>query len=468
MTSEERTEAYKQKYEGMSEIATCGQHMTVIEYINSRDVTVQFDDGTIREHCSIKAFKARQIKHPNIDISEYRKIVRNNKKDIRVGEVSEDTDGHKLTCIGYSGANNCDVQFEDGLIVRHKKYLHFKNKHMKHPVKFNNTLIEELAYVSNGVWYYKCKNEEWPESKILSINELCPSMEIDITVEKPHTVKRNSIEGETLVAKNGHKMTVIKDYGAKNITVQFDDGAIIEHQRRDMFLKGYIRHPSKDPHPVGDRAMDKHIGEVYYDKNGRKMTIIEYFSNSNVSVKFDDGKIVDNKEYRTIKNGGCVYPADYTGRSITARNGLKCTVIADYGWSDITVQFEDGVIIHHITHQQFNERAIKHPNINAKSQRGKALRIGERKLMKNGLWCEIIDYNNASDVDFKFENGLIVKNRDYASFNEHRLGMPRRIGDVFIKKLAYRLDDKWFYYCQIDDEDDLSILSVDEMYKRIV
>ena len=56
---------------GESNIANNGQTMTIIEYRNSNDIDIQFEDGTIVKNKGYKDFKKRMIKNPN-----YKKKVR--------------------------------------------------------------------------------------------------------------------------------------------------------------------------------------------------------------------------------------------------------------------------------------------------------------------------------------------------------------------------------------------------------
>jgi hypothetical protein len=257
-------------------------------------------------------------------------------------------------------------------------------------------------------------------------------------------------------------MEIIADNGAKDITVKFDDGTIVYHQRRESFEKGYIRHPNDTKHKGRQKNPEKHIGETNTDVNGRIMTIIEYYSNSNVTLQYDDGKIIKDKEYRQFKRGIDMYPSDYTGRTVTARNGLKMTVIADRKWNDIDIQFEDGVIIEHCSHNQFDTRAIKHPNINARVKQIKEKRIGETRLLKNGLQGTIVGYENAKDLSIRFENGITVHHKCYSSFEKGTIKMPLQFGKIKLTQfICHTPDDKWLY--QVENDGKTDIMSIDEI-----
>ena len=443
--------------------ANNGQLMKIIEYRNCNDIDIEFEDKSIVKHKAYKQFKKGEIKNPKVAINTYTKQNRNVKK-YRKGEISYAKDGMKMMIDNYENAHNVNVKFEDGLIVLHKNYCNFKNGDIKHPKIFPNGIeIIEFAYRIKDEWYYRCRNDDWTEEKILPISEIAPE---PVMTSKNITERRviyGSVKNQTMKASNGMMMKCIEDNGSKDITVQFEDKAIAYHQRRESFLKGHIRHPNEKPHSVKN-AKEKHVGEVYYDKNGRKMTIVEFNSNSNVTIEYEDKTRLYNKEYRIIKKGADLYPKTRVGETKIARNGLKMTIIDDRVWNDVHIQFEDGEIVTGVTKQQFDSGAIKHPKYNGKSHKQAQERQGLKAIMKNGLEVEIIEYRNASDMDVKFENGLISLNRDWNSFRHKRMGMPHYVGNLFIKEFAYRLGEDWFYIVKSDDFDEDKIMSVKEMY----
>ena len=45
-------------------------------------------------------------------------------------------------------------------------------------------------------------------------------------------------------------------------------------------------------------------------------------------------------------------------------------------------------------------------------------RLGERKVMNNGMIAEIIRYGGWDDIDVKFEDGYVAQNKHYSSFKK--------------------------------------------------
>ena len=106
---------------------------------------------------------------------------------------------------------------------------------------------------------------------------------------------------ETILAGNGQKMTIIdyKKYG--DITVQFEDGTIVEHVRYGDFKLGNIANPK-----FSTRAhlhAQERINESRIANNGHTMTIIAYRNCHDIDIKFDNGKIVKHAGYNNFTRG---------------------------------------------------------------------------------------------------------------------------------------------------------------------
>ncbi|MGL5649886.1 MAG: hypothetical protein ACRDDY_18805, partial [Clostridium sp.] len=84
----------------------------------------------------------------------------------RVGEKSTSSNGETMTIINYKGANDIDVQFDDGTIIESKGYREFKNGNIKNPnfwkkevgKKFNKlTIVDyDLNRVNKKRWKCVC------------------------------------------------------------------------------------------------------------------------------------------------------------------------------------------------------------------------------------------------------------------------------------------------------------------------
>ena len=150
---------------GESRINIQGLHMTIVKWINDKDISVLFDDGTVVEHKRYSKFGAGCIQNPNV-----RKITD------RVGETNISTQGQLMTIIAYHNAYDIDIQFEDGTVVAHKRYPLFQRGYVTNP-NFGKNLespvqIEGRAYVYKGIFNYYCRCTKCGRKDIMTISEM--------------------------------------------------------------------------------------------------------------------------------------------------------------------------------------------------------------------------------------------------------------------------------------------------------
>ena len=179
----------------------------------------------------------------------------------RVGEQNRANNGQMMTIIEYRNYNDIDIMFDDNTIVKHIYYNNFKNGYVKNP---NNIVLA-------------------PQQKIKS--------KID----------------ETNVANNGLLMTIITYRNCKDIDVQFEDGVIVKHKSYGNFIKGKIKHPNIDT--TISKNKNSHIGESIKASNGQIMTIIDWIRCNNITVKFEDGTVVNNVQYSSFIQGRVKNPS---------------------------------------------------------------------------------------------------------------------------------------------------------------
>lgn len=114
----------------------------------------------------------------------------------RVGEKSKANNGMEMKIIGYRSSSDIDVQFEDGTIVKGKRYQQFKRGEIANPNVKKKTLRADRL-------------------------------------------------GNEITAKNGQKMKIIAYRSAYDVDVQFEDGTKVNNRSYANFEKGSIRNPNK-------------------------------------------------------------------------------------------------------------------------------------------------------------------------------------------------------------------------------
>lgn len=102
------------------------------------------------------------------------------------------------------------------------------------------------------------------------------------------------------------------------------------------------------------------------------------------------------------------------GKESTATNGLKMKIISYRSAQDIDIKFEDGTIVKNKRYQDFQKGTIKNPSVKNKSLM--ADRLGYVTTARNGMKMKIVGYRSANDIDVMFEDGYTVRNKSYANF----------------------------------------------------
>ena len=176
--------------------------------------------------------------------------------------------------------------------------------------------------------------------------------------------------GQIGVNNQGLKMTIIAYRGCDDIDVQFEDETIVENRRYGHFLKGTITNHNYKDSRIIDRTSETNI-----NNQGLKMIIIAYRGANDIDVQFEDGTIVENKQYNHFLKGIISYPNYYKKNRIGETNvngqGIKMTIIDYRNNNDIDVQFEDGTIVEHKQYDNFLKGSIAHFSYHNKNNKEK-------------------------------------------------------------------------------------------------
>ena len=338
---------------GEKQIASCGMEMELIAYRSSEDIDVRFADGTVVKHCFYHSFKDGQITNPNRHIGEtvmascgmeMAIIAWHSKKDFDIrfadgtvktckaydafkkgqvknpnftpheGETTIAKNGLNMTLITYRTAKDVDIKFSDGVIVQHKSYSNFKTGNIRHPEINANTKsrLGETRFANNGLEMTIIKYRKWSDIDVQFSNgsivehksynafrngeiSLPTPPKEKIEVEKPDLKKLRL--GETRIANNGMRMTIIRYDSATDITVRFENGAVVAHRAYGNFVSGNI-----------DIPFEKPIGQIVQANNGLKAMIVDYTNNRNMKLRFEDGTIVTCHSFSLFKSGKVAHP----------------------------------------------------------------------------------------------------------------------------------------------------------------
>ena len=211
------------------------------------------------------------------------------------------------------------------------------------------------------------------------------------------------------------------------------------------------------------------LGEARMMNCGMKATIARYNGVRDIDVRFEDGIVMEHKSYSKFKRGNIAHPSTTAGNRLGETRRMNCgmeaTVIRYGGANDIDVRFEDGTIVKNRTYSAFKKGGIVNPNFNP--------RLGETRMMKCGMEATIIRYESNADVDVRFEDGTVVEHRRYIQFKRgeiaHRsLSLNHGSKDFhgFICKQGFKDEDRTLYECICKYCDLEDVLTPQEMMKH--
>ncbi len=140
-----RSNDYQSKYVGMIKELNSGEVVEVVSYVNSKNIDVKFQDGTIREGVSLESVLTGWLSKVPADL-----ILEDLHKS-RIGERKKQHCGEYCTVVDYVCGNNITVKFDDGTQRSNVRYSEFKHGTIGKNGKGCNLTV---AYIVGGISYY--------------------------------------------------------------------------------------------------------------------------------------------------------------------------------------------------------------------------------------------------------------------------------------------------------------------------
>ena len=165
------------------------------------------------------------------------------------------------------------------------------------------------------------------------------------------------------------------------------------------------------------------LGETRMMNCGMEATIIRYGTCADIDVRFEDETVAVHKIYNAFKKGEIAnqnIKASRLGETRMMNCGMEATIIRYGNSKDIDVRFEDGAVAKNKTYKAFKKGEIANTNIKASAED----RLGETKRMNCGMEATIIRYGGCNDIDVRFGDGTIVKHRTYDQFKKGSIAHP--------------------------------------------
>ena len=195
------------------------------------------------------------------------------------------------------------------------------------------------------------------------------------------------------------------------------------------------------------------IGKTNRMHNGMLATIIEYRKSTDIDVQFEDGAIRKHCRYQEFKHGYISHPnntrsareKERVGQKRIMKNGLEATLITYRSSASVDVQFDDGTIIYNKTYDEFNSGKVGHPEFLHINK--KKNRVGEKGIAKNGMKMTIVAYRKSTDIDIEFEDGAIREHCAYKEFNTGNISHPTH---TTVGMANERIGEKKYMNCGLE------------------
>ena len=179
-----------------------------------------------------------------------------------------------------------------------------------------------------------------------------------------------------------------------------------------------------NPNLVEDTS--KRVGERRMMNCGETAEVIEHKNCNDITVRFDSGIIIKHRTYREFLLGAIsnIMRESRLGEKRRMNCGMEAEIIRYDNSEDITVRFEDGAVAEHRAYSKFIRGKIANPRYPNKAAMHKVTRIGERRAMKCGMSAKIIGYESSTDITVKFEDGSVCEHRTYDQFQKGAIKSP--------------------------------------------
>ena len=178
-------------------------------------------------------------------------------------------------------------------------------------------------------------------------------------------------------------------------------------------------------HPQKKNPIKNRVGETKKNNNGQMMKIVAYRGCGDLDVEFDDGTVIEHTCYQYFKRGRMrnsnFNRQQHVGETSTTNKGQKMTIVAYRCANDIDIQFEDGTIVKGRNYGNFKRGNIRNPKARGVE------RLGEEKYAYNGQRMKIIAYRSSVDIDIQFEDGTVITKRTYGNFKTGHVKNPNNL-----------------------------------------
>lgn len=277
---------------------TCGDYATCIRYAGNDDTDIRFDDGVVLEHIMSSVFLSGSALHPKFS-------------SIYVGQslVIKKT-SQSCVCVSYACKNCVAVELDNGEVLYCLRAVDLSgwtvdiNKHeSKSLVGVRVDMNCGLSAVCIADRGYDSIDIEFEDGAVVTTRRngfLSGSAMNPCIAKRLYADKAVNYLGMRKRMNCGYWCTVIADRGAMDIDIQFEcDGTVVQHRRRDHFMKGAIAYP----------GVYSILGQRRLMNCGYYGVVVRDGGAYDIDVMFEvDGFVVKHERRDHFKNCSIVHP----------------------------------------------------------------------------------------------------------------------------------------------------------------
>lgn len=391
-----KTTIARKRYEyiGKTVLQSCGLEAKCVQYNNRNDITVEFSDGTKR-NTSTDRFNHGdvvynpEIKKGSLSINEY-----------TLQQCLKNAGFVKMPCGSLKHMKGFGNKELDLYHPKYKIAIEYDGFYHRYEENIRKDILKDELCRKNGVAIYRIRERGVP-----ALNDGI-STEYQLSDNHPFNPNLRDVISKLSADISQKVGTTIIPMDLTNVDVK--DRIVCDFAKNGAYLS--------------------RIGEVRYNRDGERMQIFDYLSRTKVGIIFDNG-YTTWRDYQAFKEGKIKCLCNHYGETSVSRNGqLMQIVSSDYG-QKVTIKFEDGTLVERQEYNKFLKGLITNPNF----RKNKDLQhIGEVVQASNGLFAEIISVKRVRPskkqsvlrVVAQFEDGELSPETEYHHFKSGYVKHP--------------------------------------------
>lgn len=440
---------------GETTTTSWGEIATIVGGVNIDDMTIQYEDGSKREHVSYAQWKSGvRSKTSGNNSGRTEKHKRE-----RLGQIVTSKHGEKGRIVDYKDCTHVTIEMDNGELIETDYWHAIHSVFVTATTSFlNTTSFNEFTLhwflQKYGFDKAKCGTLQHLGFGKKELDLFSEKYKIAIEYDGPlhdtNKAEKKDNEKDRLAQAAGIRIIRIREkcrllsngistelalndchHFSPALNNVFNDLIDIINDWCDLDI-GHITFDTQTRQAIIDTfaaktQLVKKIGEQNYNNQGELMTITAYNSYDDITVEFSNGFVVHKSCYERFKDGRILCKYNHYGETNVNKYGETMTIISNHFGQRVDVQFPNGAIVYAAYYNSFQSGKLLNPSPNPKEDVYLQRLTGQSILCKNGLMATIVNaYREGSYVfiDVEFEDGVIVTRKKYGHFLQGYIKHP--------------------------------------------